>query len=275
METVLSKTNNNCNKRYSNIVAIISVVICILLFAWKSSPYSILLYGVVAIISLLTTNQYVPFILIGASNYLPAVYHISPLVFCTILLIILLFKQLIVSKKLVLVRFPISYPILLLLITIYSCVTGIINKDLSFFEDLITILVFVFVLYLLMSNSLFETKLILRHFIIGLGCGIILTVLIKAGFEGFISTQPDRLAIGERADPNSTALLFAIFCTYIFIRFYDSLRSKHQISIGYGMLLVLGIVCLFMTQSRGAALCFVLVMIVYILNHAKNLFHVQ
>ncbi|MDD4474334.1 MAG: O-antigen ligase family protein [Eubacteriales bacterium] len=269
MNVVIDSTEKN--KRSNILVIMFCSITCGALFALKSSPYALIIYGIIAIISLFSKNRYIPFIMIGSSNYLPAVYGISPLVFCTILLLLVLMKAMILKRSIRFAKFPTSYPILLLIMIAWSFITGTTYNDLSFFGDLITISIFVIVLYLLMSNCSLITEYILRYFVIGLGTGLLFTALIKTGIERFVSTQPDRLAIGERADPNSTALLFAIFCIYIFIKFYDNLRSKKHSILFYGIVFVFGVTCLFLTQSRSAALCLFITIVLYILNRKKNI----
>lgn len=258
-------------KKSDNLLSIsIAVTICIFLFATKSSTVSILLYALIAVMSLSSKNRYIPFILVGASSYLPAVYHLSPLIYCTLILFIVLLKNVLLNNRVVLATYTIPYLLLLLLITAWSFITGSVYNDLSFFVDLISISIFVLVLATLMSNYSIDTDCTLKYFVIGLGVGLILTLLIKLGISGFNSTQLDRLAIGERADPNSTALLIAIFCIYVFIILYDNLMVSNRSVIGPGVLVTFGVFCLISTQSRGAILCLLVTMILYAINRTRE-----
>ncbi len=251
-------------KRSQLIHFIIIYLSLILLYRIESSPVKIMLTLIMILLSF--KDKYIPFILLGASNYLPTVCGISQVIISILNMIILLIFKLIDTRRKM--KFPFSYKetLLLLLMVIWSLITGIMNSDMSFFSSISTAFILWFITITYYTHYELDNKKVLQYCMIGLGTGIFLMILIKLNISGFVSNHIFRLAIGNRSDPNSTALLFCILSVYLFISFSTHLEKGNIKCILILIAFILSMITLFLTQSRGSLLCFGITIVIYLIN---------
>lgn len=243
---------------------IIIYLLLVLLYRIESSSIKIMLTLIMILLSF--KDKYIPFILLGASNYLPTVCGISQVIISILNMTILLIFKLIDTRKKI--KFPFSYKetLLLLLMVIWSLTTGIMNSDMSFFSSIITAFILWSITIIYYNYYELNNIKVLKYCMIGLSVGIFLMILIKLNISGFVSNHIFRLAIGNRADPNSTALLFCILSVYLFISFFTRLEKGDIKCILILIAFVFSTITLFLTQSRGSLLCFGITIIIYLIN---------
>lgn len=147
--------------------------------------------------------------------------------------------------------------------------SGMIQQDMSFMSSMIT----AFICYIVFGFFLkkFDNQNSSIYYLAtGIGFGIILALLIQFGLNGFESFHPFRLAIGERADPNSTGLLMAIFCMFSFILFTNKLSEGIKKVLPYLVFILFGLWVLLLTQSRGSILCVGIAVVIYLFFTRKK-----
>lgn len=258
--------------RSKNISFIFTVLFCSFSFVGiylSNSAIGIIFWFLLLLVSL--KNHYIPFAFIGASNYLPILLGVSPTIIGIIIMGIVILNSGIVSKKKLIIKISDKeFWVLLIVMTGWSFFTGIMYQDLSFFSSILTALIYSFVIFIYSTNLIENIEQILKYFILGLGIGLVFTLLIKMNVPGFVSYHPFRLAVGHRADPNSTGLLFAVLSIYFFINMCKYLGSNILTAFGNGVLFALSIICLFYTQSRGSVLCLLIGLVAYLIFGIKK-----
>ena len=243
---------------------ILFFIIVTTIYIVKSSLLGILLYFALLILCL--KNKKLPFAMVGVANYLPTIYGVSPIVISIlIMIIIVLIESIFGNLKLKLVKLNKS-DIFFAIMVIWSFITGIFNNDFNFFIAMITSIVFLIVTKIYYSNININSIDMLKYLMIGISSGIIFAFYIKLNLFGFKSYHVSRYAIGERADPNSTGLLFAILAMYAFLSCTYSIQKDTKKSILYIMLFALSLSCLFLTQSRGSVLCLAATILIYVID---------
>ena len=254
------------NGKTINVFHIFALYVLMLLIYWMDgSPISLVGYFIVGVWSYF--NPLLLLSLLGASNYLPAVLGLSPLLISICLMIVIIILR---TKLFRIVYTSLDWRIILLiLIVMWSLMSGMTQQDMSFMGSMIT----AFICYIILKAYLdkFETQSsAILHLATGIGFGIVLAFLIKLGISGFASFHPFRLAIGERADPNSTGLLMAIFFIYSFIQFTNKLGDSFKKALPYLVFILLGLWVLLLTQSRGSILCAGITAVIYLLCSKKR-----
>lgn len=266
---MIEKLTTVSEMKITDFITVIFTYICFVgIYFFGSSFVSL---GICVIISILSLHrEYVPLIFMGASNYLPTLYGVSPIFICMFIMLMVLLKEYFIKKRFVIYKMK-SVPWIIFLIMIgWSAITGLSYYDFSFFSQMITSIIFMVMIFLYVTNSNQSIENLLKYFIIGIGIGILFTFFIQFNILGFYSYHPFRLAVGERADPNSSGLLFAVLCTYEFICIFENLRGQVVSTLMYLIFFVLGLYCLFLTQSRGSLLCLVICVFLYITMPKSN-----
>ena len=200
------------------------VFICLLLlllFMNVNSFVTFFLYMLLVLFSLFNNKYYISYILIGAGNYLPIVYGMSPLLISMISMSMYLFKSILKQKLIKKPKYLNDFFLLLVFMSIVGCINGIFNNDLSFGIDIFMIMVFLYISYIFIFNGCIEINEIIKYLIFGISTGIIFSFLIKLGIIGSLNAYTGRLSVGDRADPNSSGLLFGILSVYYFITLFD------------------------------------------------------
>lgn len=209
------------------------------------------------------------FSLIGASNYLPAISGVSPLLISLVIMIAVVLFRSLQTGGLKISSLNNKHLFLLLFMMLWTFITGFNQADYSFLSSIITLFI-CFAVLLIFSENLSIQHNSLHFLMMGVGFGIVMTFLIQLGWDAFQSYHIYRLAIGERADPNSTGLLFAIFCVYAFIQLINNLNYNLKKAVMFLILFVLGLWGLLLTQSRGSVLCCAISIFVYIVFASKK-----
>lgn len=239
---------------------IIIIVLLLFLFVIKNSFFILIIYLFFMLSSI--KFDYVPLIVLGASNYIPSFLGLSPLVYSIIMMIInLIFRG--IQNRYIYIGYLKKYKFTIIVFSIWCLVTSFYNNDYSFFSNFFMIVLFsiIFILYCFNTNK--EAIYYLKYIIFGMSIGIILGLLIQIGVSGFSSNHPFRLAIGERADPNSTGLLFAIMTLFFTINFIKSFKNGLCQIFFYGIPLALSILCEIYTQSRASMLVIFMCLCIY------------
>lgn len=253
------------NGKKISILQVVALYTFMLAIYWMNgSPISLACYLAIGVWSYF--NPLLLLCLSGASNYLPAVLGLSPLLISMGLMVGILLLH---TKKIRILYTNLDLRfIMLFIIVIWSMLSGILQQDMSFMSSMITAFICYILLRLYLNRFEYQNKSI-SYLATGIGFGIILALFIQFGISGFESFHPFRLAIGERADPNSTGLLMAIFCIYSFVQFTNSLSEGIKNVIPYLFFILFGLWVLLLTQSRGSVLCVGIVIVIYLL-FAKN-----
>lgn len=249
------------------------VFICLLLlllFMNVNSFVTFFLYMLLVLFSLFNNKYYISYILIGAGNYLPIVYGMSPLLISMISMSMYLFKSILKQKLIKKPKYLNDFFLLLVFMSIVGCINGIFNNDLSFGIDIFMIMVFLYISYIFIFNGCIEINEIIKYLIFGISTGIIFSFLIKLGIIGSLNAYTGRLSVGDRADPNSSGLLFGILSVYYFITLFDNINKRKKIKLINVIMQTLSLFCLFLTQSRGSLLCMVITCILFIFMRKKE-----
>lgn len=254
------------------IIILFSYIIFLLIFSLGSSINALGLYCILILLSI--KYNFIPLILIGCSNYLPTIYNLSPIVMSSLaLFIVILIKG--INRGTIRV-YRIKYPWELLgIIGVWSLLTGLVNRELNFFSNIIMAIIFLLLFFEYYFSVLLSSEEILQYLLMGIFSGVIFTTLIELGINGFQSNHIFRLAIGERSDPNSTGLLFAILCTYLLLKWEESLSKSIFQTIIYAGCFILSLICLLLTQSRGSFFSFIVVFLIYMLSKKKRFLRVS
>lgn len=258
----------SCKTKKLNIIQVALLYALIVVLFWlDGSPISLVGYSMIGICSIF--NPLLSLSMLGASNYLPAVLGVSPFSLSLgIALIVMLLRGFLhkpARSRVVDVRMLVLLP----LIVFWSVISGSIQNDMSFTSSMVTS----FIAYVVISfflNKFEHRNKAIDYLMAGVGVGVILAIFINFGISGFESSHFARLAIGERADPNSTGLLLAIFSVYSFVQFTNKINDGLRKVVPHILMLLLGAWGLLLTQSRGSVLCVCLVIMVYILFTKKK-----
>ena len=261
----LNRIVNENNKKISILQFVALYVFMVIIYWLDGSPIS--LAGYLAIGVWAYFNPLILLSLIGASNYLPAVLGLSPLLISMGLMVVILFLH---TKQFRMFYINLDLRLVMLfLIVVWSMLSGMIQQDMSFMSSMITAFICYIVLGLFLKRFDNQNGSI-NYLVIGIGFGIILALLIQFGFNGFESFHPFRLAIGERADPNSTGLLMAILCMYSFTQFTNKLSEGMKKVLPYLIFILFGLWVLLLTQSRGSILCVGISAVIYLFFTRKK-----
>ena len=238
----------------------IIIVLLLFLFVIKNSFFIFFIYLFFMLTSI--KFDYVPLIVLGASNYIPSFLGLSPLVYSIIMMLIyVIFRG--IHNRYVYIGHLKKYKFAILVFCIWCFITSFYNNDYSFFNNFFMIVLFSIIFILYCFNTDKEAVYYLKYIIYGMSIGIILGLLIQMGVSGFSSNHPFRLAIGERADPNSTGLLFAIMTLFFTINFIKNFKNGLCQIFFYGIPLVLSILCEIFTQSRASMLVIFMCLCIY------------
>lgn len=263
------KLNTDVHKENDKKIGIFQIVVFyvfMLIIYWlDDSPISLIGYSVVGIWSYF--NPLMLLSMLGASNYLPTVLGLSPLLISMGLMVVILFLR-VRQFHMFYINLDMRFIMLSLIVT-WSMLSGMIQQDMSFMSSMLTALICYIVLRLYLNR--FESQTVsINYLATGIGFGIILALFVQFDISGFESFHPFRLAIGERADPNSTGLLMAIFCMYSFVQFTNRLSEGMKKLFPYLVFILFGLWVLLLTQSRGSILCVGVVAAIYLLFTRKK-----
>lgn len=264
-ESWKSDVNKDTGKTNS-ILQIAGIFVFMLVIYWMDgSPISLAGYLAIGVWSYF--NPFIILTLLGASNYLPVVLGVSPLLISMGLMVLILFLHARQQRM-----FHINLDlrcIMLSLMVIWAMLSGIVQQDMSFMSSMITAFICYIVLKIYLNRFESQNRSI-SYLVTGIGFGIILALFIQFGISGFESFHLFRLAIGERSDPNSTGLLMAIFCMYSFVQFTNRLSEGMKKAIPYLVFILFGLWVLLLTQSRGSILCFAIAVVIYLFFTRKK-----
>lgn len=254
------------NKSISVISIAILYAFLLVIYWLNGSPLSFGLYLAIGIWSYF--NPLILLSLIGASNYLPAVLGLSPLLITTGIMLCILILQ---TKSIFAIPIlDIDYRTILWFgMFVWSMLLSIVQKDTSFMSSILTMLICIVIVRPYINKYDKKCKSI-NYLMLGIGFFIVLTILIQLGVPGFESYHWFRLAIGERADPNSSGLLIAIFSVFSFIQLFDNLNAGLKKVIPYLICFSLGVWGLLLTQSRASILCMSLCVLAYLVFTNKK-----
>ena len=262
------ENRNSIIKLEQLIINSMSCALMIVIYFVGNTWIAIGLYLILVLLSL--KNKLVPFIVLGGGNYLPIVKGVSPVFIGVILLGISVVYECIKSKTLKFPSIKLQF-LLLLMITFWSGITGLGYNDISFFKNLIMIDIFYIVVIFYCANVKVSSNEMLNSFIWGVMAGVILTFFIKVNVPGFTSNHIYRLALGERSDPNSTGLLFAISSIFLFLKMMNYMRKSITTFLLFTSLFICSLICLLLTQSRGSFLTLLITSGIYIWERKEKL----
>lgn len=168
---------------------IIIIVLLLFLFVIKNSFFIFFIYLFFMLTSI--KFDYVPLIVLGASNYIPSFLGLSPLVYSIIMMLIyVIFRG--IHNRYVYIGHLKKYKFTILVFCIWCFITSFYNNDYSFFNNFFMIVLFSIIFILYCFNTDKEAVYYLKYIIYGMSIGIILGLLIQMGVSGFSSNHPFR-----------------------------------------------------------------------------------
>lgn len=247
------------------------LLLLLLLYPNGESISSIAIYAIIFVSSF--KFNMLPIVFLGCGNYLPRIFGVSPLVigFLIMIVIIIINSFLKTGLKFPITQFKWSYFVIM---TLWCFITGFIYNDLNFFTNFLTALVYCIGVAFYQKTMNISADNIFKYFIFGMTTGVFIALLIQLGipgYEGYYKGYDQfRLAIGERSDPNSSGLMFAILSVFLFLKTGECFTKSTLKSIFFSALFMLSLYCLISTQSRGSFLSFVIVLSFFIFSKKMN-----
>lgn len=255
------------NHKFDKLVIILTYLLLLAIYFLGNSTAALILYIFLIVLSL--EYNFIPLMLIGCANFLPTIYGFSPILFSSIDLFSIIIYKGIVNKKIEVFKIKYNWKFLIIF-SIWSLITGVSNGNISFFSNVLMAVIFLILIFGFYYTIDMTSQKMIEYLFVGMSTGLILTLMIQMGINGFTSNHSFRLAIGERSDPNSTGLLFAIFGTYLLIKISKNITESILMTVIYTIVLIFSIICLFLTQSRGSFFSLIIVFLIYILGIGRK-----